>query len=117
MDASKLSGKYAFGGFYYEQQNTSFFGTPYPGFYGFYWQVDQMLFRELVARKNLHLIANRPSDGKSVADGESGKSLSEPVPATKPKLSDQGLYLFSLFTYSPKYNNISAILFSHRTRL
>jgi carbohydrate-selective porin OprB len=41
IGASKLSGKYAFGGFYYEQQNTSFFGTPYPGFYGFYWQVDQ----------------------------------------------------------------------------
>ena len=33
IGASKLSGKYAFGGFYYEQQNTSFFGTPYPEIY------------------------------------------------------------------------------------
>jgi porin len=45
------------------------------------------------------------------SDGKSGKSLSEPVPATKPKLSDQGLYLFSLFTYSPKYNNILPFYF------
>ena len=110
IGASKLSGKYAFGGFYYEQQNTSFFGTPYPGFYGFYWQADQMLFREPLPEEPAPL-ANGPSDGKSVADGKSGKSLSEPVPITKPKLSDQGLYLFSLFTYSPKYNNILPFYF------
>ena len=62
-------------------------------------------------RMNLHRLANGPSDGKSFADGKSGRFLSEPVPATKPKLSDQGLYLFSLFTCSPKYNNILPFYF------
>ena len=69
-----------------------------------------MLFREPSPEEPAPL-ANGPSDGKSVADGKLGKSLSEPVPATKPKLSDQGLYLFSLFTYSPRYNDILPFYF------
>jgi carbohydrate-selective porin OprB len=110
LGASKLPGKYAFGGFYYEQDNNSFFGTPYSGFYGFYWQIDQMLFREPSPEEPAPL-AKGPSDGKSVADGKSGKSFKEPVPTTKPKLSDQGLSFFSLFTYGPKYNNILPFYF------
>ena len=74
IGASKLPGKYAFGGYYYEQQNTSFFGAHYPGRYGFYWQVDQMLFREPSPEEPAPL-AKGPSDGKSVADGKSGKSF------------------------------------------
>jgi porin len=110
IGASQLPGKYAFGGYYYEEQNTSFFGTGYQGRYGFYWQADQMLFREPSPEEPAPL-AKGPSDGKSVADGKSGKSFKEPVPTTKPKLSDQGLYLFSLFTFSPKYNNILPFYF------
>jgi porin len=92
------------------QGRASFFGTHYSGFYGFYWQADQMLFREH-SHEEPALLAKGPSDGKSVVDGKSGKSLSEPIPATKSKLSDQGLYLFSLFAYSPKYNNILPFYF------
>ena len=107
---SKLPGKYAFGVFYYEQDNASFFGAHYSGFYGFYWQVDQMLFRE-PSHEEPASLAKTPPDRRSVADGDSGKSLSEPVPAIKSKLSNQGLYLFSLFTYAPKYNNILPFYF------
>jgi carbohydrate-selective porin OprB len=107
---SKLPGKYAFGGFYYEEENKSFFGTDYNGRYGFYWQADQMLFRE-PSREEPAPLAKGPSDGKSVADGKSGKSFREPAPPNKPKLSDQGLYFFSLFTYAPKYNNILPFYF------
>ncbi len=52
IGASKLPGKYAFGGYYYEEENSSFFGTDYNGRYGFYWQVDQMLFREASPERN-----------------------------------------------------------------
>ena len=62
---SKLPGKYVFGGFYYGGENTSFFGTDYNGRYGFYWQVDQMLFREPSPEEPAPL-AKGPSDGKSV---------------------------------------------------
>ena len=110
IGAAKLPGKYAFGGYYYEEENTSFFGTDYDGRYGLYWQVDQMLFREPSSEEPTPL-AKGPSDGKMVAEQKSGKSLEEPAPAKKPKLSDQGLYLFSLFTYSPKYNNILPFYF------
>ena len=55
-------------------------------------------------------MAKGPSDGKSVA---SGKNFKEPVPVTtsKPKLKDQGLNVFSLFTFAPKYNNILPFYF------
>jgi porin len=111
IGASKLPGKYAFGGYYYEEENTSFFGTDYNGRYGFYWQLDQMLFREASPEEEPTPLAKGPSDGKSIAEPQSGKSFKEQVPEKKPKLSDQGLYLFSLFTYSPKYNNILPFYF------
>ena len=69
-----------------------------------------MLFREPSAEAPAPL-AKGPSDGKSVADGKSGKTFKEPVPEKKPKLSEQGLYFFSLFTYAPKYNNILPFYF------
>jgi porin len=47
-------------------------------------------------------LAKGPSDGKSVADG---KSVTGVVPQSKPKLSDKGLYFFSLFEYAPQFNN------------
>ena len=42
LGPSKLPGKYAFGGYYYGEDNEEF-GT---GKYGFYWLADQMLWRE-----------------------------------------------------------------------
>ncbi len=110
IGASKLPGKYVAGAYYYQEWNNSFFGERYPGRYGFYWQVDQMLLREPSPEEPAPL-AKGPTDGKSVADGKSAESFKEPVPAKKPKLSDQGLYFFSLFYYSPKYNNILPFYF------
>ena len=58
----KLPGHYAFGGYFYGEDNEEFGGNKF----GFYWQADQMLWRE------------------------SG---------------DQGLRMFSLYYFAPKYNN------------
>jgi carbohydrate-selective porin OprB len=66
---AKLPGKYAFGSYYYGEDNPDFGRSKY----GFYWQADQMLYRE-------------PSSGD--------------------ELTDQGLRLFSLFTYAPTYNGM-----------
>jgi carbohydrate-selective porin OprB len=41
----RLPGRYVFGGYYYEEDNATF-GTSK---YGFYWQAEQMLFREAAA--------------------------------------------------------------------
>jgi len=109
IGASELPGKYAFGGYYYGQDKPSFNGTSNYGQYGFYWQADQMLFREPAVEESAPL-GKGPSDGKSVADGKSGKSFKAPV-ADKPKLNDQGLNFFSLVTFAPKYNNILPFYF------
>ncbi|OJV03186.1 MAG: hypothetical protein BGO12_20850 [Verrucomicrobia bacterium 61-8] len=107
IGAAQLPGKYAFGGYYYEQENTSYFGQNYPGRYGFYWQMDQMLFRE-PSPEAPALLGKGPSDGKSVADAKSFKS---PVSTEKPKLSNEGLNFFSLVTFAPKYNNVLPFYF------
>lgn len=62
-----MPGKYAFGGYLYQDKGWQADGDKY----GFYLQADQMVYREL-------------SDAK---------------------LSQQGLSLFSLFTFAPAYNN------------
>lgn len=62
IGADKLPGHYAFGGYFYGEDNAEFGGNKF----GFYWQADQMLWRE---------------------EGE------------------QGLRLFSLYYFAPKYNN------------
>ncbi len=107
IGSSKLPGKYAFGGYYYEQQNTSYFGQNYDGRYGFYFQADQMVYREPSAEAPAPL-GKGPSDGKSVADG---KSFKAPVAESKPELSKQGLSLFNLISFAPKYNNLYPFYF------
>jgi len=67
IGAAKLPGKYAFGSYYYGEDNPDFGKSKY----GFYWQADQMLYRE--------------------------SSVGE-------ELTEQGLRLFSLFTFAPPYN-------------
>ena len=71
-----------------------------------------MFFREASPEEEPAPLAKGPSDGKSLAEPQSGKSFKEPVAPKKPKLSDQGLYFFSLFVYSPKYNNILPFYFN-----
>ncbi|MEI6070698.1 MAG: carbohydrate porin [Verrucomicrobiae bacterium] len=101
---SQLPGKYAIGGYYYGTSKKSFLGTTGYGQYGMYIQADQMLFREASPAP----LAKGPSDGKSVADGKDFKS---PVAPEKPKLSNQGLSMFSLVTLAPKYNNLFPFYF------
>jgi len=104
---SELPGKYAMGGYYYGGEKDSFNGTYNYGQYGFYWQADQMLFREPSAEEPAPS-GKGPSDGKSVA---SGKSFKAPVETEKPKLSDQGLSMFNLVSFAPKYNNLYPFYF------
>lgn len=101
---AELPGRYAFGGYYYEQENTSYFGSDYNGFFGFYWQADQVLFRE-PTHEPTPVVVKGPSDGKSFAP-PGGKSFKEPViAADPPALNQQGLSTFNLLYVAPKYNN------------
>lgn len=101
IGASKLPGRYAAGFLYWGVENSSYYGTNHDQRVLFYWQADQMLFREPSGEAPAPL-AKGPSDGKSVADGKSFKNVST---GSKPKLSDQGLYFFSLTNFAPAYNN------------
>jgi len=107
LGASKLPGKYAIGGYYYGTSKKSFFGTPGYGQYGMYLQADQMLFREPSPEEPAPL-AKGPSDGKSVS---TGKDFKAPVSTEAPKLSNQGLNMFSLVSLAPKYNNLFPFYF------
>lgn len=102
----ELPGKYAMGGYYWGNQKNSFNGTYNWGQYGFYWQADQMIFREPSPEEPAPL-AKGPSDGKSTV---SSKSFKAPV-ETKTKLSKQGLYTFNLISFAPKYNNLFPFYF------
>jgi len=82
---AKLPGKYAFGSIYWGLENRSFSGGTNDQKFAFYWQADQMVYRE---RSQL---APEDKDGKSAA------------PATK--LNAEGLYAFAFFTYAPSYDN------------
>ncbi len=109
IGASKLPGKYVVGSYYYGLENTSYFGQTYDAKYGFYWQADQMLFRE-PAKEESAPLAKGPGDGKAVADGKSFKEY-KTVETEKAKLSDQGLYMINLVTYAPKYDNVTPFFF------
>ncbi len=93
IGAAQLPGRYAFGGYSWGNAKDSFNGTPHSSQFGFYWQADQMVYRE-------------PS-----AEDSDGKSFREPVSVKKPALSEQGLSLFSLFTFAPEYNNLYPFYF------
>lgn len=100
-----LPGKLAFGGIYFGVENKSFFKEAYDGRYSLYFQADQMLYRE--PSPDPAPLGKGPSDGKDLV---SEKSFKEPVtPAAKP--SEQGLYFFSFFDYSPKYDNAMPFYF------
>jgi porin len=105
IGAAELPGKYAMGGYYYGTDRPSFFGTPQYGQYGFYWQADQMLFRESSP------YVEEPAPTGKDAVSSSSKSFKSPVSYSKPKLSDQGLSTFNLVTFAPKYNNIFPFYF------
>ena len=93
LGLQELPGRYAFGGYYWGLENTSYSGTETPGQYGFYFQADQMVFREPAP----------PSESRiAIPDA---KTFSAPVTAEKPKFSEQGLHTFNMLTFAPGYNN------------
>jgi porin len=102
---SKLPGRYAAGAIYFGVENSSFNGSTNDGRWAFYWQADQMLYRA-PSPEEPGPLAKGPSDGKSVSDGKE-----PPVVKSKPKLTDKGLYFFSLFEYAPEFNNVLPFYF------
>lgn len=98
-----LPGKYAFGSIYFGVENTSFFGETYDQRYNFYWQADQMLFRESSPSAEVAPLA------KGAGDGKSFKEAKEAVEPAKP--SEQGLYVFNFVNYAPKYDNAMPFYF------
>lgn len=87
---SELESKYAAGVYYFGVRKDSFFGESYSGPYGFYFQADQMLFREPAGE----------SVSSTVYDKSTGKKT---VMVEEPKLSKQGLSMFNFINFSPKY--------------
>jgi porin len=88
---ARLPGKYAFGGYYYgtpPRETVSWNGTSSAGQYGFYFQADQMLYRE--ASPNVE--AMPPAKNRKIT-----------TPTSASRLSDQGLKTFNLLTFAPGY--------------
>lgn len=100
LGSAALPGRYAAGFIYWGVENTAFLGERYDQKVLFYWQADQMLFRE--PSSSAPLLGKGPTDGKAALDA---KSLTTPASPEKPKLNEQGLYFFSLLNYAPSYNN------------
>ncbi|MEI6073744.1 MAG: carbohydrate porin [Verrucomicrobiae bacterium] len=91
LGPSALPGKYATGGYYFGVDARSFDGkTNSSGVYGFYFQADQMLWRE-------------PTAHVQAKDSAGGKTFAAPVASAPP--GDQGLSMFNLLTFAPEYIN------------
>lgn len=108
--SAQMPGKYAFGGYFYGLpggQATSWNGTPTNGQYGFYFQVDQMLYREPSSGDQTHAAQEqKASSPKSV------KSLEKPT-----DLSPQGLKTFNLLSFAPGYAKANVFPFYFQTGL
>lgn len=105
---AKMPGKYAFGGYFYGTpggQTTTWNGNTAPGQYGFYFQGDQMLYRE----------PNQPVEPAPA--GKGAKNFKEAVPAKEPALRKQGLSSFNLLTFSPGYAKANNFPFYFQTGL
>lgn len=90
---AELEGHYAFGGYFYgtpQGQTETWSGNEVDGRYGFYFQADQMLYRE-------------PSAPEASSSPSDGKSFKEVVDASKPELSKQGLSTFNMMSMAPGF--------------
>lgn len=107
IGSGKLPGKYAFGGYFYGlpgNQATSWNGTPTSGQYGFYFQADQMLYRE-------------PSEEPAPSGKGSTSHKSTPLPESSPKLSAEGLKAFNLITFAPGFAQANVFPFYFQSGL
>lgn len=109
LGASELPGKYAVGAYYWGNRKNSFNGTSQFGQYGFYFQADQMLYREPSPAAE-PVVYSKGSKNVLMSSGKGGKTFKEPAPE-EPKLSDQGLSMFNLVSIAPKYNNLYPFYF------
>lgn len=118
IGSSQLPGKYAFGSIYWGVDSNSFNGTSHPGRTAFYWQADQMLFRESEAvltvpmgKGSKQVLSGTPSnvrDHRPVEDDEYGPKLGKKKADTG---NHQGLYSFTFFNFAPEYNNAMPFYF------
>lgn len=121
IGSSQLPGKYAFGSIYWGVENESFSGGSNEGRVAFYWQADQMLFRESTAET---IPAGKgPSSGKDFTPAMTATTPHSHEPLTDreygPKLgakksdpnNHQGLYGFTFFNFAPAYNNAMPFYF------
>ncbi len=92
-----LPGKYAFGGYYWGIDNTSFNGVNYDGKYGFYAMAEQMLYRKPTPEAE--------ASGGKTADGKSH------VAAAAAKDSRQGLRWLGFVNFAPQYDNCLPFFF------
>jgi porin len=103
LGPAALEGKYAFGGYFLGTpggQTKTWSGNEVDGRYAFYFQADQMLYRE-------------PSAPEKTDD----KSFKEVVEPAKPKLSKQGLSSFNLITMSPGFAQANTFPFYFQSGL
>jgi porin len=98
---AKLPGRYAAGFLYWGVENKPYYGAKSDQKVAVYWQADQMIFRE-PSPEEASPLGKGPSDGKKAV-------------TPKPKLSDQGLSMFSLVNFAPPFNN--AVPFYFQTGL
>lgn|GEM_PF-426414 len=110
---NKLPGKYAVGGYFFGVDSPTYNGQTAQGQYGFYFQADQMIFREASAEPAP--MGKGPSDGKAVASA--GKSFKQAIPPTNPALNDQGLSAFNMVSFTPSYVVANRIPFYFQTGL
>jgi len=105
----KLPGKYAIGGYYFGVDALSFDGrTTSDGVYGFYFQADQMLFREPSPagggqEKSCVPAEKAPPEAKGAPDFK--------APASPEPLSSQGLSMFNFLTFAPGDVNLITFYF------
>lgn len=111
LGPTRLPGKYAFGGYYYAlpgNQATSWNGTPATGQYGFYFQADQMLYREPSAP-----LEDPTPTGKDFTAHKTTTEAAHPAS----DLSPEGLKAFNLLTFAPGYAKANVFPFYFQTGL
>lgn len=112
---AELPGKYGFGGYYYGlpgNQAASWNGTPTQGQYGFYFQADQMLYREQPPAAST--VSSKLQNSQKAPVADMSKSAGSQPAGEK---SDEGLKAFNLLTMSPGYAQANVFPFYFQSGL
>ncbi len=106
----ELPGKYAFGGYYYGLPGNlanSWNGTRIDGQYGFYFQADQMLYRE----------PSSPPAGPALSGKGASSDKNTIPPPSSSDLSPEGLKAFNLLTFAPGFARANVFPFYFQSGL